>query len=364
MVGGGEYAIYKYAEGLALRGHEVVVYGQFRRPFMDELRADTSLSIRLRGGVECGFRGAGQLNRLWDRIHTACVALPGMRRMGDVDVIMGYQRRSSIKAQWIGAKMNVPVVHVAFEPPTAMAAVLGEQYLQNMAGRLADEWARVKEAYRSSDGLLPLSKVVAAAVEAWCGKPCERPVYAGVDAPPGVMDVSAREDFILYLGRLDSTKNVQDLIDAVALIDNPLPLVIVGRGYDENELKDRASAAGITCRFMGVISDTEKWRLVRQCAFLVFPTSLEGFGMPPGEALSCGKPAICSDIPILREVYGDSVEYFPLHDVKALAELMQQMLRDSAYCRKRGRDGRDYVLSRYTWNHCAERIEKSLNRSL
>lgn len=364
MIGGGEYAIYKYAEALAILGHEVIVFGQFHRPFMPGLSACAGLSIRLRGGLEWGFRGAGQLNRLWDRLHTKVIALPSMRRMGGIDCVIGYQRRSSIKARQLGKVLGVPVAHIAFEPPTTMEAVLGEQYAQVMIGRLAAEWEGVYDAYRSSAGLLPLSRVVGDAVKAWCGKACKDPVYAGVDAPPGVMEIEARDDFVLYLGRLDSTKNVHDLIDAMALLRNPPPLVVVGRGYDEDELKARAAVSGIDCRFMGLVSDAEKWRLVRHCIFLVFPTSLEGFGMPPGEALSCGKPAVCSDIPILREVYGDMVEYFPVHDVKALATLMRDILGKPMYRKARGDAGRDFVRSRYMWKYCAERIEASLQAML
>lgn len=361
MVGGGEYAIYKYAEGLALLGHHVVVYGQFHRPFMSALRTDAGMRVRLRGGVERDFRGAGQLNRWWDRIHTQWIALPGLRRMGGIDAIIGYQRRSSIKARQLGEALgDIPVMHIAFEPPTAMEAALGEQYTRVMTGRLAMEWEGVREAYRSSAGLFPLSRVVGEAVASWCGKACSAPVYAGVDAPSGVMEIEAREDFILYLGRLDSTKNVHDLIDAMALLKKAPPLVIVGRGYDEHELKARAAAAGIDCRFMGLVSDVEKWRLVRQCLFLVFPTSVEGFGMPPGEALSCGKPAVCSDIPILREVYGDAVEYFPVRQVGLLAEVMQRLLADRALRHDLGARGRDYVMARYQWAHCAARLEAGL----
>ncbi|MCP5488212.1 MAG: glycosyltransferase family 4 protein [Verrucomicrobia bacterium] len=364
MIGGGEYAIYRYAEALADRGHKVRVYGQFRRPFMQGLDLTPGLSILLRGGIERRFKGAGKLNQCWDVLHTRMVVVPQLKKTDPMDCIIGYQRRSSIKAMKLGGALNVPVAHIAFEPPTSMEEALGEQYKRVMIGRLAREWDGVRDAYRASHGLFPLSRVVGDAVTAWSGMRCSEPVYAGVEAPDQAMEIKPEDRHILYIGRLDATKNVGDLIDAVARMASPPPLVIVGRGYDEEELKARAAAAGIACRFVGLVSDKEKWTLLRQSIFLVFPTSLEGFGMPPGEALSCGKPAVCSDIPILREVYGDAVEYYPLHDVPALSHTMEKLVRDAGYRRARGMAGREYVLSRYTWRHCAERIETGIRNLL
>ena len=360
MVGGGEYAIYKYAEALARRGHAVTVCGQFRRAFMGELASLPNLSIRIRGGIQHGFKGAGKLNQLWDVIHTHLLLLPRLKRSVKPDIIIGYQRRSSIKAEMLGRKLGVPVAHIAFEPPTEMSKVLGKTYDNVMKGELAKEWDAVCKAYQSSACLIPLTADAGRAVAAWCGKEVHPPCYAGMEPPVNMPVMSAAESHILYIGRLDSTKNVHDLIDAVALMKQPPPLIIVGSGYDEKELKQRAFDKHVRCEFKGVISDRDKWQLIRSCCFLVFPTSIEGFGMPPGEALSCGKPAICSDIPVLREVYQDAVEYFPLHDAPALAAIMQKLLDDPGYRRSRGEAGRTYVLERYTWEKCAERIEKAL----
>jgi glycosyltransferase involved in cell wall biosynthesis len=360
MVGGGEYAIYKYAEALALKGHDVTVYGQFDRPYIRELTQCPNLHIKIRGGLELSIKGVGAINRIWDRIHTNYFLLPALRRRTKPDIIIGYQRRSSIKAVMLGRMLDIPVGHIAFEPPTTMIDVLGEAYNRIMKGPLGDEWTLVKEAYQSSCALIPLTKFAGDEVTRWCGMPVSDPVYAGMEMPKAAAGFPNKDEHILYVGRLDSTKNVHDLIDAVALLRNPPPLVVVGNGYDREQLEERAKKKAIDCVFKGAVSDEEKWRLIRSCHFLVFPTSLEGLGMPPGEALVAGKPAICSDIPVLREVYGDQVEYFPLHDVAALATKMEDLLARPECRRERGVAGREYVLEQYTWASCAERIETGL----
>lgn len=363
MIGGGEYAIYKYAEALAVRGYEVTVVGQFQRPYVSELKSLPNLNIIIRGGIEKGIKGAGLLNRWWDTFHTHYLLLPRLRQEWRPDIIIGYQRRSSIKAAYLGRKLDVPVGHIAFEPPTAMIEALGSSYEQIMQGAVGHEWEEVKRAYQSSACLMPLSEDAGRKVAAWCGREVEGAVYAGMEAPDWIMQEPAKEEFVLYVGRLDSTKNVHDLIDAMALLRNPTLLVIAGNGYDRPELEARARSKGIRCEFKGSISDQEKWRLIRSCYFLVFPTSLEGLGMPPGEALAAEKPAICSDIPVLREVYGDAVEYFPLHDLKALAAKMEELLGHPDCRRQRGVAGRAFVLGRYLWDKCSGRIEEGLRTS-
>ncbi|MCU0773292.1 MAG: glycosyltransferase [Ideonella sp.] len=57
--------------------------------------------------------------------------------------------------------------------------------------------------------------------------------------------------------------------------------------------------------------------------FVVYPSLIEGFGLPPGEAAMCGTPTIAWDTPINREIYGDGLAY--LRDGSA-AELGAQVV--------------------------------------
>lgn len=43
------------------------------------------------------------------------------------------------------------------------------------------------------------------------------------------------------------------------------------------------------------------------------PTSTEAFGFPVAEGLFCGSRVVCSDIPVFREIGGDSCHHFDLH---------------------------------------------------
>lgn len=58
---------------------------------------------------------------------------------------------------------------------------------------------------------------------------------------------------------------------------------------------------------------------------LVFPSYVEGFGLPLVEAMQRGLPAMGSDIPVFREIGGPFMAYFDLDDPQTLVDLMTQM---------------------------------------
>jgi len=54
---------------------------------------------------------------------------------------------------------------------------------------------------------------------------------------------------------------------------------------------------------------------------------IEGFGLPPLEALSLGTPVLLSDIPIFREIYEDAAEYFDPFSVEDIVKKLQQWVQ-------------------------------------
>ena len=57
------------------------------------------------------------------------------------------------------------------------------------------------------------------------------------------------------------------------------------------------------------ITDEELWPIIKKSRALLFPSFVEGWGMPLVEALSLQVPAICSDIPALKEAGQEMAEY-------------------------------------------------------
>jgi glycosyltransferase involved in cell wall biosynthesis len=73
---------------------------------------------------------------------------------------------------------------------------------------------------------------------------------------------------------------------------------------------------------LGVVDDDELETLFRHAAAVLAPSSLEGFGLVPLEALACGAWVVASSIPAHVEVLGDAADFFAPGDrAAALAAL-------------------------------------------
>jgi len=360
-VGGGELAVYRYAASLAERGHRVTVFANWRNDFMKKV-CPTGMRMRFRRGLPPSIRGSGRFNRWWASLYAHLIIEPSLRREKP-DFVCGYLRQAARDAWRYGRRYGLRTVQFVFETPDWLMRELGYLLPPEDIAMLQREWGAAREAYVKADALIPLSETAGEACRQWAGREVTRPVYPGVD-PTAPLRFAASEEHILYLGRLDAYKNVQDLIRAMGLIENPPLLVVAGSGYEESDLRCLAKKLGVRCRFTGGVSEDEKWALLRKAYFLVFPSSFEGFGIPPAEALAAEKAVVCSDIPVFREVYGDAVEFFPLHDVEALARVITRLLADPEYRRRRGRLGREFVCARYTWERAGQLLEQILLENL
>jgi len=95
--------------------------------------------------------------------------------------------------------------------------------------------------------------------------------------------------------------------------------------------------------------DDELSYLYDRAAALLFASYAEGFGLPIVEAARRGRPALCSDIPVFREVGGDGAAYFRVNDSAALADCIRRFLAGAA-----ATDPRKVLRS--TWADAARRI--------
>ena len=118
---------------------------------------------------------------------------------------------------------------------------------------------------------------------------------------------SLPEDYLVWVGGLehnDPRKRVRELAAAA----DGVPLVLVGPTKPwATELPN--------VQLTGQVSDDELAAILTGARALVFPSDDEGFGLPPVEALACGTPVVCTDIPALREVLGDRATYADFDDL-------------------------------------------------
>jgi rhamnosyl/mannosyltransferase len=105
------------------------------------------------------------------------------------------------------------------------------------------------------------------------------------------------EKFFLFVGVLRYYKGLHILLEAAQGLD--YPIVIVGAGPTENELKIQAKVLGLKhIHFLGFLPDEDKVALLTLCFGVLFPSHLrsEAFGIALLEGAMYGKPMISSEI--------------------------------------------------------------------
>lgn len=142
--------------------------------------------------------------------------------------------------------------------------------------------------------------------------------------------------FMLYLGTLEPRKNLPLLLKAYARwrqvaapADREVKLVIAGgKGWYYAEIFQLVTALALqdAVIFPGFIPAIELADWYRAAELFIYPSLLEGFGLPVLEAMACGTAVICSAIPSLLEIVGSAALTFPATDEAALVAHLQQVI--------------------------------------
>ncbi|HDL90469.1 MAG TPA: glycosyltransferase [Thermodesulforhabdus norvegica] len=163
--------------------------------------------------------------------------------------------------------------------------------------------------------------------------------------------------YVLQVSRLVPEKRQTDLIQAFAQAELPgWKLVLVGSTeYPDDYVKALLSLAEKTPNVIltGFQTGLTLQELYAHAGIFVLPSSHEGLPIVLLEALSYGLRVIASDIPANLEVGLPGKQYFPLGDIKALSEMLREVVRntlDEQDCERR----RIWVKERYDWERIAE----------
>lgn len=179
--------------------------------------------------------------------------------------------------------------------------------------------------------LLTVSEFSAAEIVRHYGVARERIVVApdAIDLAPSTASaprlpegMSVDGPYLLYVGNGKPHKNVELLVAAHALLRDPPPLLLCGEGLE------RFERPGVF-RLEGV-ADDELVALYRGASLFLFPSLMEGFGLPPLEAAVCGAPVLVADGSSLREIWAGTAPLLPPHDPAAWAESIAGLLADEA----------------------------------
>ncbi|HEX6416331.1 MAG TPA: glycosyltransferase family 1 protein [Candidatus Saccharimonadales bacterium] len=164
--------------------------------------------------------------------------------------------------------------------------------------------------------------------------------------------------FIMYVGQQSDYKNIRRLGDAhqKLLEKHPdLGLILVGRkNASAKKTEEYFTKKGYkNILFTDFIKDEQRDWLYTQCEAYVFPSLMEGFGLPALEAMGYGSPVVSSSATCLPEVYQDAAHYFDPKDIDDMARAINDVLTNDKL-RESLRVKGSQQIKKYSWKRMAE----------
>jgi glycosyltransferase involved in cell wall biosynthesis len=164
--------------------------------------------------------------------------------------------------------------------------------------------------------------------------------------------------FILSVGAGRPHKNVETLVKAFARLDPCLAPTLVIVGEYDRRFPDSVGAGihahGLARRVvrLGSIREADLPAVYSLADVFVFPSLVEGFGLPALEALACGTPVLASATPAVSEAVGDAALAFDPRDPEQLATALSRALTETTLRTTLIRRGAERVRER-TWERVA-----------
>ena len=172
--------------------------------------------------------------------------------------------------------------------------------------------------------------------------------------------------FITYIGQQPDYKNIRRLGDAHQKLLQKYPdlgLVLVGRiNAATQRNKNYFETKGYkNIHFTGFISDAERDWILKHSLAYVFPSLLEGFGLPPLEAMSYGTPVVSSNASCMPEILGNAALYFDPLDTDDMVAKINMVINDKSLRANLSKKGKQQV-AKYSWRRMAEQTHQEYMR--
>jgi glycosyltransferase involved in cell wall biosynthesis len=181
----------------------------------------------------------------------------------------------------------------------------------------------------------------------------------GVDLPVGTSDVTVDPPTAVVVANFRPRKGHEVLVDALALVDQPVTVRLLGEGVQREPTRLRADRRGVTDRLRLVDHPADVARELAGAQFGIHPSHTEGLSNAILEQLASGLPVVATDVGGTGLLVEDGVNGFlvPAGDELLLAKRISELaasarLRTSMAAAARAR------AERFSWAACAERYQQ------
>jgi glycosyltransferase involved in cell wall biosynthesis len=169
----------------------------------------------------------------------------------------------------------------------------------------------------------------------------------------------------MFAGRIDREKGLFDLVECGKYIFKEKPdfyFIIAGKGRDLNKLKNKTKKAGFQEKFifLGQVDKENLVKLYQDATLFIFPSYHEGLPSVVLEAMSCGLPIIATDVRGNRDLiyHKENGIIIPAGEPKKMAEAINMLLEDEKLREYLGKNARNTIIKKYTWDIAANKMLK------
>lgn len=164
--------------------------------------------------------------------------------------------------------------------------------------------------------------------------------------------------FILYLGNIESRKNISGIIRGFLYKEIPwyCHLVLAGFGKYRNFLPENLeNESKNRIHYIGYIDQKDTCALYSLSKIFLYISFYEGFGFPPLEAMACGVPTIISAASSLPEVAGDASIIVDPYNIRDISKAIQYLIEDNGLRRAIIEKGK-LQIKKYRWENSARKV--------
>ncbi len=188
-------------------------------------------------------------------------------------------------------------------------------------------------------------------------------IYNGMSKPAGTSQrpkIDLTSKFFFTIGAILPKKNFHVLIELIENLKD-FNLVIAGSKFHPyaNEIEELIKKKKLQNKIFlpGTITEFEKKWLFEHCEGLLFPSTLEGFGIPVIEAMSFGKPVFISKLTSLPEIGGKEAYYFDNFNSKHMESIVLYGMKDYSNNPNKEQQLRN-IASKFSWETAADQYWK------